>query len=80
MKKTNNNKPQRGVTYKCIKSFTDKWGDRARKGQYLVLEGEYRGWPEGDICVVKALSGRGQNKAVLSKKFNEHFVALNPVK
>lgn len=77
-RKTNSNKPQLGVTYKCIKSFTDKWGDRARKGQRLVYGGSFD--YDGGIYVMKHVSGRGYNKVILSKKFTEHFVALNPVK
>lgn len=77
MKKTNN-KPQRGVTYKCVKSFTDKWGGRARVGQHLVYDGTFDF--NGGGHAIKHASGRGYVKFILAKKFTEHFVALNPVK
>ena len=76
--KTKSSKPQRGVTYKCIKSFTDKWGDRARKGQRLVYNGTF-GFDGGGYAM-KHASGRGYDKFILAKKFTEHFVVLNPVK
>lgn len=78
MKKIKSSKPQRGVTYKCVKSFTDKWGDRARVGQQMVYDGslDYN----GRAHIMKHVSGRGYDKLVLAKKFTEHFVALNPIK
>lgn len=63
-------KPQQGVVYECYKGFTDAVGDRARKGQKFVWDGETR---SGGVYVFEKASGRGTEIYVPGDEFTSHF-------
>lgn len=68
--------PKEGVVYECYNSFTDTWGDRARKGQKFVLENT-----DNDEVVMARASGRGVNIVISKDRFAAHFApAATPEK
>lgn len=73
MKKETMIKPKVGVIYECYMSFTDRDGDRCRKGQKFVLYINYIDTTH--YCMDKA-SGRGTCIVIEKDKFTSHFVPV----
>jgi hypothetical protein len=63
-------KPERDVVYECYKGYIDEQGDRARKGQLFVFEGEDT---FNKYYVFAKASGRGVGIYVNYSDFESHF-------
>ena len=62
-------KPEHGVVYECYRGYTDQYGDRARRGQKFVFDGD----DEHGCFVLAKASGRGVSIAIEHAKFAAHF-------
>jgi hypothetical protein len=72
-------KPKEGIIYECCKSFTDRFGDRARIGQKFWFSDE-SGKPFStlsDDYLMRKISGRGCDIAVSIKDFATYFCPIN---
>lgn len=74
--------PKEGVVYECYRGFTDRYGDRARKGQLFVL---YESWEdyEGDGIIYHSMakkSGKGINILISIDDFMKHFCPADETK
>jgi len=65
-------KPKVGVIYECYKGFTDKYGDRVRKGQKFILKDEDNIYD--DCYILDKASGRGVDICINKDKFTSHFI------
>jgi hypothetical protein len=63
-------KPEHGVVYECYKGYVDEDGDRARKGQLFIFDGDIT---YNNHYIFAKASGRGIDIYVDYSDFESHF-------